>query len=133
MATFQLHHQTLITIEYQRQSLSFRGAALEAALRGHAGPHVHCRSAACAAQVWRARHERDAAVARARQLAAALAAHGLQPPPRRLASAAELLDRQHDATRPRMLHARTLLPRDQRADLLPDLERPLSCGDLRDR
>jgi hypothetical protein len=65
-------------------------------------------------------------VARARQLAAALAAHGVQPPPRRLASAAALLaGGEHDATRARTLHAP--------ADLLPDLDRPLSCGDLRAR
>nr|WQS23387.1 ionotropic receptor 4 [Diaphania glauculalis] len=110
------------------QSLSFHGAVVEAASRGFgAGGRGHCRSAVCAAQVWRARHERDAAVARARQLAAALAAHGLQPPPRRLASAAALLagGEPHDATRPRTLHAP--------ADLLPDLDRPLSCGDLRAR
>nr|AXF48844.1 ionotropic receptor IR13 [Lobesia botrana] len=106
------------------QSLSFHGAVVEAAARGFgSGGRGHCRSAACAAQVWRARHERDAAMARARQLAAALAAHGLQPPPRRLASAAELLGGAHDATRPRTLRAP--------ADLLPDLDRPLSCGDLR--
>nr|XP_034831518.1 glutamate receptor ionotropic, NMDA 2B [Maniola hyperantus]XP_034831519.1 glutamate receptor ionotropic, NMDA 2B [Maniola hyperantus] len=110
------------------QSLTFHGAVVEAAARGFGpGKRGHCRSAVCAAQVWRARHERDAAVARARQLAAALAAHGLQPPPRRLASAAALLaaGRAHDATRPRTLHAP--------ADLLPDLDRPLSCGDLRAR
>ncbi|XP_026499121.1 glutamate receptor ionotropic, NMDA 2B [Vanessa tameamea] len=110
------------------QSLTFHGAVVEAAARGFGpGKRGHCRSAICAAQVWRARHERDAAVARARQLAAALAAHGLQPPPRRLASAAALLaaGRPHDTTRPRTLHAP--------ADLLPDLDRPLSCGDLRAR
>ncbi|CAH2244410.1 jg25356 [Pararge aegeria aegeria] len=110
------------------QSLTFHGAVVEAAAQGFGpGKRGHCRSAVCAAQVWRARHERDAAVARARQLAAALAAHGLQPPPRRLASAAALLaaGRAHDATRPRTLHAP--------ADLLPDLDRPLSCGDLRAR
>lgn len=66
------------------------------------------------------------AVARARQLAAALAAHGLAAPPRRLASAGALLAvGRHDAT-----HVRTLRPP---ADLLPDLDRPLSCGDLRSR
>lgn len=77
--------------------------------------------------MWRARHERDLAVARARQLAAALAAHGLAAPPRRLASAGALLagGKAHDAT-----HVRTLRPP---ADLLPDLDRPLSCGDLRAR
>lgn len=65
-------------------------------------------------------------MARARQLAAALAAHGLTAPPRRLASAAALMaGGAHDATRPR-----TLRPP---ADLLPDLDRPLSCDDLRAR
>lgn len=100
---------------------------VEAASRGFsAGGRGHCRSAVCAAQVWRARHERDAAVARARQLAVALAAHGLAAPPRRLASAAALLAHgSHDAT-----HPRTLRPP---ADILPDLDRPLSCGDLRSR
>lgn len=79
-------------------------------------------------QVWRARHERDAATARARQLSAALAAHGLAPPPRRLASAAALLAGAHiDATRPRTLHAL------HAPDAARDLDRPLSCGDLRDR
>lgn len=78
-------------------------------------------------QIWRAQHERDAALSRARHLAATLAAHGLQPPPRRLASAGTLLagGELHDATRPRTLQAP--------ADLLPDLDRPLSCGDLRAR
>ncbi|KAG7296048.1 hypothetical protein JYU34_021144 [Plutella xylostella] len=109
------------------QSLSFHGAVMEAAAaqRYTAGGRGHCRSAVCAAQIWRARHARDAAMARARQLAAALAAHGLQPPPRRLASAAALLAAGTDATRPR-----ALMPP---AHLLPDLDRPLSCGDLRDR
>lgn len=67
------------------------------------------------------------AVARARQLAAALAAHGLAAPPRRLAAAGELLagGKAHDAT-----HVRMLRPP---ADLLPELDRPLSCGDLRSR
>ncbi|CAH1638686.1 unnamed protein product [Spodoptera littoralis] len=107
------------------QSLTFHGAVVEAAARGF-GERSHCRSAVCAAQVWRARHERDMAVARARQLAAALAAHGLAAPPRRLASAGALLAvGRHDAT-----HVRTLRPP---ADLLPDLDRPLSCGDLRSR
>lgn len=76
--------------------------------------------------MWRARQERDSALSRARQLAAALAAHGLAPPPRRLASAAALLAAgPRDATRPRTLRAP--------ADLLPELDRPLSCGDLSSR
>ncbi|XP_038223274.1 glutamate receptor ionotropic, NMDA 2B [Zerene cesonia] len=119
---------TLVSIS-MGQSLSMQNAVMDAtADQGfRLGKRPHCRSAVCAAQIWRAQHERDAAVSRARQLLAVLAAHGLQPPPRRLASAATLhaAGRPHDATRPRTLH----VP----ADLLPDLGRPLSCDDLRAR
>ncbi|XP_026465819.1 glutamate receptor ionotropic, NMDA 2B isoform X1 [Ctenocephalides felis] len=82
------------------KSLTFRGAVYEAQdiIRQH-----RCCDPICDTHLWKVKHELDMSRLRVRQLEKAMEAHGLKPPQRRLASAAELLRVRHDMTKAQIL------------------------------